>query len=315
MKSLMLQSIEETSKALKDTLEKTKEMEKIAERIRDNKIFFAGSGSSLHVAAYGKMCFDKIRVHSEAKNYLDFIFHNPMLDSNSAAIVISVSGRKDAPKIAKHAKSVDSQVIGIINTEGSPITEFCDDCFFVPSGVSDSFINTKEYISQLYSMLILSYTISGKNLEDISEIPTLTQKTLDENRERIKGLVEKYKDKKHFVFLSSGPSMVLAEQSALKLREVCWKIKHSEALSVDELPHGRLFSLGDEETVFIVIDDELPEYLKNVKSDVEFFKTDNKLFAPIIYQPVFYLFTELMSREHGIDPDNPRDVEKIVKIF
>jgi fructoselysine-6-P-deglycase FrlB-like protein len=101
----------------------------------------------------------------------------------------------------------------------------------------------------------------------------------------------------------------------MKLREVCWKLKHVEALSVDELPHGRLFSLGDKETIFFLLNDSIPEYFEKIKTNIEFFKIEENLLSPITCQQIFYLFTELMCKHFGIDPDNPRNVEIIKKIL
>lgn len=312
--SQMLESVLKTPERLERVLHKENELKKIMEKIKDKKIFFSGSGSAYNAACYGKKCLERIGIFADAKTYLDFV-SSPLVGNETVTIILSVSGAKDAPRIAKHAKSQGSYTIAFTNTENSPILDVCDDYFIVPSGVGDSFINTKEHVCQLFSLLILSYLVSGNKMEELKKIPELTKQIMDENMERVGEMCEKYKSIEHFVFLSKNANMVLAEQSAIKLREVCWKLKHVEALSVDELPHGRLFSLGDKETLFFVLDEFVPEYFQSIETNVEFFEIKDNLFPPITHQQIFYMFTESMCRHYNIDPDNPRNVEIIKKFL
>ena len=312
--SQMFESIMKTPEKLEKVLEKENELKRIAEKIKGGTIFFAGSGSAYNAACYGKRCFERIGLLTEVKTYLDFV-NSPLVRPGTVTIVISVSGAKDAPRIAKYAKSRGSYVVAITNTENSPLLQHCDDYFIVPSGVGDSFINTKEHVCQLFSLLILSYLISGKNIAELSKVPEFAKQVIEKNKERIDGMIEKYKNMEHFVFLSKGANMILAEQSTMKLREVCWRLKHVEALSVDELPHGRLFSLGDSETIFFLLTDSVPEYFENIKTNVEHFKIEDDLLPPITHQQIFYLFTESLCKHYSIDPDNPRNVEIVKKIL
>lgn len=309
--STMRQNIFEVPKLLKQIEADKDKIRNIFNKISNSKrIILAGSSSSYHVAQYGVRLLEERGFHAISKTSSDFDTFD--LKSSDAVILISVSGIKgDALRISKKAESVGSK-LWVITCNHDVKSE---NIYVVPTGIKKSFINTHSYIGQLAT---LYFIFNDDSLYDDAEV-ALGQE------DNINRVAKDISNGRNFVFLSAGYGMVVAEQSALKLREVATKIKHSEALSYDELPHGRLFCLGDDKTVFITLEyntdhtqrlNLTKEVLGEMRCNIINLSLDvNKYKAPIVMQIITYLLADKVAKIHGVDPDNPKNVELIKGIL
>jgi len=347
-KTLTYKSIKQAPDALKQILEHESELEEIANKIKilnPKKIYFAGSGSSFNVAEYGELLFHQfVKIPAAAKTSLDYVHYTEGIGLDTVTVVISVSGSKgDATAIARKAKENGSYVIAITNTLESELVKISDNYFIIPSGTTESFINTTEYIAQLFAIAVLVKHLSGSDSENFrdfeSEIYKLPGKIEDsfKHEPKIKKAAEREKDRDVFVFSGKGPSKIVADQTALKLRETAWKIKHSESIAIDEIPHGRLFALGDEKTLFILMlshettkdkVDRVSNLIHkmgakivalcdenyNFKEQLTVSKTHEYLF-PILVQPISYLWVCYMNHIRNLNIDEPRNVAMIDKFL
>ncbi|ODS37152.1 hypothetical protein BEH94_02655 [Candidatus Altiarchaeales archaeon WOR_SM1_SCG] len=341
-------SIKQAPYALKQILEHESELEEIANKIKilnPKKIYFAGSGSSFNVAEYGELLFHQfVKIPAAAKTSLDYVHYTEGIGLDTVTVVISVSGSKgDAMAIARKAKDNGSYVITITNTKESPIVKISDNYFIIPSGTTESFVNTTEYVAQLFAIAVLVTHLSDDNSETFknfsSEIYKLPDKIVNsfESESKIKKSAEREKNRSVFVFSGKGPSRIVADQTALKLRETAWKIKHSESIAIDEIPHGRLFCLGDEKTLFILMlsHETTKEKVDRVsclihkmgakiialcddnydfKEQLTVPKTHEYLF-PILVQPISYLWVCFMNEVRNLNIDEPRNVAMIDKFL
>jgi glucosamine 6-phosphate synthetase-like amidotransferase/phosphosugar isomerase protein len=309
--SMMRKNIFEVPELLKQIESDKEKIRKSFSMISDAKrIILAGSGSSYHAAQYGMRLLEDNGFHAVAKTSADF--ETMKLRDGDAVIAISVSGTKgDFTRIVEKAKKAGARLW--IITSNSRIDH--DNAYIVPTGIKSSFINTHAYIGQLAAL----YFIFNDDPLDDDAIDALS------HEERIKDIAKKIYQGQNFVFLSCGYGMIAAEQSALKLREVATHIKHSEALSYDELPHGRLFCLGDNGTVFITLEyntDHIHRLnlIKDVLGDlgcetIDFGVKLEKSKAPIILQIMTYLLTEDVTQLHGLNPDEPENVDFIKNLL
>lgn len=352
--TLTYKSIKQAPYALNQIIEHESELEEIANKIKilnPRKVYFAGSGSSFNAAEYGELLFHQfVEIPAVAKTSLDYVHYTENIGLHTVTVVISVSGSKgDATAIARKAKGMGSYVIGITNTPDSELVKISDNYFIIPSGTTESFINTTEYIAQLFAVAVLvkhlhlNDNAAGNKNENFryfnSELGKLGDKINDSfNLESIvKELAESEKDRCAFVFSGKGPSKIIADQTALKLRETAWKIMHSESIPVDEIPHGRLFSLGNEKTLFIfmvsgrtakekvdrvttLIDKmgastvALSDENYSFSEQINLPKTHEYLF-PILAQPLAYLWVCYMNKIRNLNIDEPKNVAMIDKFL
>jgi len=345
--TLTYNSIKSAPDALNQIINHEPELKEIADKIKiinPKKIYFAGSGSSFNVAEYGELLFHQfVKIPAAAKTSLDYVYYTEGIGLDTVTVVISVSGSKgDATAIARRAKDCGSYVIAITNTQDSELVEISDNYFVIPSGTTESFINTTEYIAQLFAIAVLvkhladTCEIDTENFNEfnseIYKLPDKINKSFN-SEAAIKKIAEREKDRGIFVFSGKGPGRIVADQTALKLRETAWTIKHSESIPIDEIPHGRLFCLGDEKTLFILmlsgeiarekvnrvtnLIDKMGAHIMafccdgyNFKEQITLPKTCEYL-LPILIQPLAYLFVCYMNSVRNLNIDEPRNVAMI----
>jgi glucosamine--fructose-6-phosphate aminotransferase (isomerizing) len=323
-----------------DEEDKIKEIAKKIKKLNPEEIYLAGSGSSFNVAEYGQILFQKFtKIPTFARTSLDYVCYTETRPK-ILTIVISVSGSKgDATAIAKEAKKNGSFIFAITNVPGSPLEKLSDISYIVPSGKTKSFINTTEYVAQLFALALLIKNFSKTSSDFNSEIYKIPSKirTSFNSESKIKKLALQEKKRKIFIFSGKGPSKIVADQTALKLRETAWKIKHSESILIDEIPHGRLFSLGDKRTLFVfmfsgktakkkvLVRSELIENTGasisgfcskdyNFKNQFTLPSTNEYLFS-ILAQPLSYIFVAYMNAVKNLNIDEPRNVRMISKFL
>jgi glucosamine--fructose-6-phosphate aminotransferase (isomerizing) len=341
-------SIKDTPNNLKQILEMESRIEEIAGKIKNlnpKKIYFTGNGSSFHASEYAEFLFNNfVKIPTTAKTSLDYVYYTEGIEIGSVTFIISVSGSKgDATAIAKKACDKGSYVVAITNTPGSELVKMANESFVIPSGKAESFINTKGYMAQLFVIALLVKHLSNNDSENfnrfVSEIYALPDKMREsfKSEPKIKELIALEKDKNILVFSGKGPSKVVSDQTALKLRETAWTIKHSESIPIDEIPHGRLFCLGDEGTLFILMvsGETAKDKVEKVSSLIEktgahtisfcdtcysfkhhvtLPKTHEYLF-PILAQAVSYLWVCYMNDVRGLNIDEPRNVAMVDKFL
>jgi glutamine---fructose-6-phosphate transaminase (isomerizing) len=130
--------------------------------------------------------------------------------------------------------------------------------------------------------------------------------------------------------LGRGPSLALAQEAALKLKETC--CMQAEAFSGAEVIHGPMalveanyplliFALPGAALsvqrqlardmrlrgarVFLVAESDVPE------ADLHLPSITHEALGPIVAAQAFYMFAEQLSREKGFNPDVPRHLSKI----
>lgn len=342
--TLTYKSVKEAPGALKKILENENQIAELAGKIKilaPAKIYFTGSGSSFNAAEYGEALFQQfMKIPATAKTALDYVYHTELIDLDTLTIIISVSGKGEAADIARKAKDRGSYVIAITNApEDSELVRIADNCFLIPHEKTKGIVNTTEYVSQLFSVALLVKNLSdndSKNFEEFtSEIYGLPDKIIEsfDSEPAIREIAEKEKNREVFVFSGKGPSRIVANQTSLKLRETAWTIKHSESIQIDEIPHGRLFCLGDEKTVFILmlsgdiaknrvdavagLISKTGAHIIAVCSDTYAFdeqinlpKTHEYLF-PVLAQPIAYVWICYMNRLRNLNIDEPKSIETI----
>jgi glucosamine--fructose-6-phosphate aminotransferase (isomerizing) len=342
--TLTYKSIKEVPNALKKILENEDKIIELAGKIKiidPAKIYFTGSGSSFNAAEYGEALFQQfMKIPATAKTSLDYVYHTELIGLDTLTIIISVSGKGEATDIARKAKDRGSYVIAITNAPlESELVRISDNYFLIPHEKTKGVVNTTEYVAQLFSVALLVKHLSdddSKNFGEFSsEIYGLPDKISEsfDTEPGIREIAEKEKNREVFVFSGKGPSRIVANQTALKLRETAWTIKHAESIQIDEIPHGRLFCLGDEKTVFILMlsgdvaknkVDAVSRLISKTgahiiaicsdtykfKEQVNLPKTHEYLF-PILAQPIAYIWVCYMNRLRNLNIDEPRSIETI----
>jgi glutamine---fructose-6-phosphate transaminase (isomerizing) len=195
-------------------------------------------GSSAHAATFGKHLFERhlgIAVGAFAPN-IATIYRQRLQLHGQLFVTVSQSGRSDdLVESAAMAKAAGALTLAIVNDVDSPLARVSDIVLPMAAGPELSVAATKSFVSSLCAWL---HVVAGwGGLEglraSIERLPDrLAAATGLDWGEALKTL----SDAQSLVSIGRGPTLAIAREAALKLKETC--NLHAEAFSGAEFLHG-----------------------------------------------------------------------------
>lgn len=277
----------------------------------------------------------------------EYRYRQAYIPKDSVALIVSQSGETaDTLACLREIKKKGVKTIGIINAIGSTIAREVDGGTYVHVGPEISVASTKAFTSQVIAMVMFGLTIAQAKgvrtailrpyVEEIFHLPAEIRKVLDEVKEPIKVIADKYGKYDHAIYLGRDTAYPTAMEGALKLKEISYvdanayafgELKHGPLALIDDrffelalLPKGELYEkavsnlqevLARNGHVIAVTnrdDFDLPV------EDVVKITTKFEIFAPILMNLVSQLFAYYMTLAKGNDVDQPRNLAKSVTV-
>ena len=313
------------------------------------RIQFVACGTSLHAAKTARKWFEEL---CETPCYIDFAseyrYRNPLVEDDTLFVCISQSGETaDTMAALNYAK--DEKYLGIVticNVPTSTMARESDWKIFTNAGPEIGVASTKAFTTQLAALLLLACSISkSKNINkdkraeainDLLNTPSLVKESFG-LKSHINEIVEKIADKKNALYLGRGVYFSVAQEGALKFKEITYI--HAEAYPAGELKHGPL-ALVDEMTPVVALapEDELVEKLLSNLEEVKsrggtlyvFGNSSSKIKiekgrfmnmpecgyynAPIVYTIPLQILAYEVACSIGTDLDQPRNLAKSVTV-
>ncbi|MCR4442921.1 MAG: glutamine--fructose-6-phosphate transaminase (isomerizing) [Peptococcaceae bacterium] len=355
----MLKEIMEQPEAFKKTLTgriqngrvKFNELNFTREQVEKwKKIFIVACGTAYHSGLIGKpLVEDFLRVPVEVDIASEFRYREPLVDSQTLAVFISQSGETaDTLAALREAKNRGAATLAITNVVGSSISREADYTIYLWAGPEIAVASTKAYTTMLIAQYLLSVYLAQvkgtipeekatRILDGLLELPGKARQILDE-KERLHKLAESIKGCEHLFFIGRGYDYNIAQEGALKLKEISYI--HAEAYAAGELKHGTL-ALVTEETPVIAIALQEKTYektLSNIKEviardayviglanegDTEILKTVNNVIyipkienivSPVLAIIPLQLLAYYAAVVRGCNVDQPRNLAKSVTV-
>ncbi len=336
----MFKELSEGPRGVLNTLEQAKdevlEAKKLISDKNLTKTYIIGSGTSFHASVFLQMLLTKFTgLHIAAIPASEFKEWTPLSRKDYFLIGYSQSGESsdivEAINIANQEKILS---ISITNTPGSTLTKISTRAIVTRAGEEKAVAATKTFDVQLTAALMLTYSLTGKNLDNIRKAAETAEKVLKLNEE-IKKIAEKYKDATNAFTLGRGLAYPIALEAALKLKEAA--MIHSEGFAVREFLHGPV-QLVDEKTpvlLFVTSEEGLEESVKALEKIKQYNapliyvgpktekakeyctdfiwveKIDDEL-MPIPLVKAAQLFAYHISILRGLNPDKPTKLSKVV---
>ena len=313
------------------------------------RIQFVACGTSLHAAKTARKWFEEL---CETPCYIDFAseyrYRNPLVEDHTLFVCISQSGETaDTMAALNYAK--EKKYLGIVticNVPTSTMARESDWKIFTNAGPEIGVASTKAFTTQLAALLLLACAISKSKkinndkranaIDDLHQVPDLVKESFG-LKKHIDEIVEKIADKKNALYLGRGVYFSIAQEGALKLKEISYI--HAEAYPAGELKHGPL-ALVDEMTPVVALapEDELVEKLLSNLEEVKSrggtlyvfgnsgskIKIDKGKFmnmpecgyynAPIVYTIPLQILAYEVACSRGTDLDQPRNLAKSVTV-
>ncbi len=355
----MLKEIYEQPKVVADTITPRIDNGKIVlnelnmsdEEIKGiNRIYIIGCGSAYHVGLSAKyMIEETVRIPVDVDLASEFRYRNPIMDSNSLAIIISQSGETaDSLAALREIKSRGIKVLGIVNVVGSSIAREADNVLYTWAGPEIAVATTKAYSTQLVACYMLGIhfakvrgqiddTQYDEMVNELNALPNKIQRILGD-KERIQWFASKYSAAKDVFFIGRGQDYATSMEGSLKLKEISYI--HSEAYAAGELKHGSI-SLIEDGTLSVALATQPALYEKMISNIVEVRSRGSYVFALTtegnynmedtsdftVYVPKtlpcfstslavipLQLFGYYVALAKGCDVDKPRNLAKSVTV-
>ena len=315
-----------------------------------NKIYIVACGTAYNSGLVGKYAFEKLlRREVRVELASEFIYSDPIIDEKTLLIVLSQSGETaDTLKALRLAKEKNALTLAITNTEGSSIDREADRTIYSRAGLEVAVASTKAYTSMIVNLYLLALEFGGKTgsldektrkeiIENLFTLPEKIGKIYDQ-REKIKAMAKKIKDKKDLFYLARGLDYATAIEASLKLKEISYI--HSEAFAAGELKHGTLALIEEKVPVIGLISqkDLIEKTLSNIEEvlarkaevyiissiddkrietlseDYFIFPKTIDILSPILEVIPCQLLAYYTSLEKGLNVDKPRNLAKSVTV-
>lgn len=332
MRYKMYDEMMEQPQSIKDTLKEEKShMKEIAEKFQEfERIYLVGCGSSLSTCysardALGLLSDRLVEVYTG----YEFFYHKNIQNKEAGVILTSQSG-ETADTLAALRKSQNNGLytVSITNEADSTMVKDADDSVITRCGRESAILGTKTYLTQLLSLYQILFRLDDSTpfkevLNDLEDMPSLSQNLIKKTEEDNKNLAEKYKDYDIFYCMGSGPNYGLAYKIAMTML-MEGALKHACPLYSGEFRHG-LIEKVEENVPIIFLDADYPgdeltrkslEFSRKIGASNIIFKMKdytniNQLLAPFVLVIPAEWFVYYLAHYNGEDPGSTRHIGKV----
>ena len=353
----MLKEIHEQPQAISDTLEgRLGQNQVLVESFGPKALAIFSKVRQVHIVACGTSYYAgqvaeywleqlagvpcKVQIASEYR------YRPPVMVENTLFVALSQSGETaDTLAAVRLAKTRGYlSCVGICNVADSSLVREVDLPFLIHAGPEIGVASTKALTSQLVAQLLLTVSLQNCqgtqttfDLQPLRDISRQIQQILSLSP-AIKDMASQLLDKQHALFLGRGVFYPIAEEGALKLKEISYI--HAEAYPAGELKHGPLALIDKQMPVIVLLpnDDSLPKLRSNLQevrarggqlfvfaeetADLPDAKEMtvlrlpevNVVTAPIVYVVALQLLAYHVAVLKGTDVDQPRNLAKSVTV-
>ena len=215
-----------------------------------NRIVIVACGTAYHAGLAGKNFYEHLlRRPVEVQTASEFRYNDPIVDAHTLAIIISQSGETaDTLAGLREAKIKGATTLALVNVVGSSIAREADEVIYTYAGPEICVASTKAYVTQLIGLYLLGLYIAQEEnklgpgvvadyVEQLQKLPEQVSEILADTS-AIQAVAKELAHSSSFFFLGRGFDYAVAQEGALKLKEVSYI--HAEAYPAGELKHGPL---------------------------------------------------------------------------
>jgi len=307
-------------------------------------------GTSYHSGMVTKYWIEKYAgIPCQVEVASEYRYRHTVLAKNTLLITISQSG-ETADTLAALRKAKEKGLLAsmtVCNVPGSSLVRESDLCLMTNAGPEIGVASTKAFTTQLTALLLLTVALAKRNgmseeteteiVTALHQLPSFVDQALVLDP-AIKKISQLFADKQHSLFLGRGPMYPIAQEGALKLKEISYI--HAEAYPAGELKHGPL-ALVDENMPIVTVapkNDLLEKLISNLEEvkarggelfvfadeSVNLHDLDDQHLLPLptvpsCIEPIVYCVPLQLLSYHvavlkGTDVDQPRNLAKSVTV-
>ena len=290
-------------------------------------------GSSAHAATFGKHLIERylgIPVAAAAPNIAS-VYRQELHLEGQLFLAISQSGRSDdLVEMTAAAKRAGALTAAILNDTESPLAAHCDLVLPMCAGPELSVAATKTFVATLAALLRLT-SAWAENRELDSALARLPDRLAAAAGLDWSGAVSAFAGAPSLVTIGRGPTLAIAREAALKLKETC--NLHAEAFSGAEFLHGPVALVSSRYPILMFMPaDAAADGMRRLAADLRgkgaaLFTTGPEAAAGVLPslapdQPEadavcliqsFYAMAVRLADALGVDAGQPRHLHKITR--
>lgn len=333
--TLMHREAAEAPARVAEALAKNAEqVERIAERIRGMRpraFVTCARGSSDHAATFARYVVEKHVgiVTSSAAPSIASVYDANVNLRDCFCLAISQSGASpDLLAVMRRARAAGAYTVALVNQAASPLSAVVHESLAMHAGPERSVAATKSFIASIAGVLQLTaaWRESAGFRRAVASLPDLLQRAwaLDWS-----AALPTLADARHLYVVARGPALGIAQEAALKFKEVCGL--HAEAYSAAEVLHGPIAIVsGDFPVLLLGQQDAAQAGLASLAAELAARGVPllaagvpsadgvqlpviaaDSLVQPLLQIQTFYRFANALAVARGLDPDRPAFLEKV----
>jgi len=316
------------------------EPEKLAEFAtaisRAKSVLLTASGSSYHAALLLKSRLTReARIRCEVVLAGEFEDQAHFVDKDTVMVVFSQSGETaDLLNAIGAGRKMGAKILSVINAAGSSLARESDHVLLLNCGPEVGVAATKSFTAQVMVGNLIADAIIGRNTVGKPGVVSAQVRGALKSEEVIQKIAKELSGRTDFHFIARGALYAIAQEGALKLKELSYV--HAEGMPASELKHGTL-ALIEKGTPVVVIAHSGEGFVSTISNAMELqargaeiigisdkvhpvFKhmvmipdAGNSM-APILEVIPLQLLAYFMATERKNDPDYPRNLAKSVTV-
>ncbi len=301
------------------------------------RVYFVGHGTSLFNGLVGEYILEHIAgIPSKAVPAFAFSKYSEtsLLGPQTLVVGISTTGATESVCNAmERAHQAGSPTLAITAHKETAITRGTDTVILTGGEDDQISVKTKSYVQALISIYMLALHIAGDEekrdywLTQIQLAVEGANRFLDEQRNYIQQLAQKYANAPKVFVLGTGPNLGTAEEASLKVIEMAKM--YSECQELEDFLHGRLREVDQNSPLFfiaphgqasrkvldfltvtdmikapsIVLTDQITSGIQRFATHaIEMPVTLDEYATPLLYILPMHLFGYEMALQRGYDP-------------
>lgn len=308
-------------------------------------------GSAFYAGMVGRYWLEELaRLPVDIDVASELRYRHPPQSDRGLALLISQSGETaDTLGVLRELKAAGQSIVSVLNVEHSTMGRESDLVLGMVAGPEISVASTKAFTAQLSVLAALTIDLARKRkLLSKEKERELTDSLLDlpSHAMEVLGLFDQIRtmarviaQARDVLYLGRGICMPIAQEGALKLKEISYI--HAEAYAAGELKHGPI-SLIDPSVPVVAIapstilfdktlsnlqeararggrilvftDAEGAKRLKDIAEHVVVLPDVNAFTAPILYTIPVQILAYEVALLKGTDVDQPRNLAKSVTV-
>ena len=245
-----------------------------------DSVLILACGTSYYSGCVAKQWLESIaRVPTQVEIASEYRYRDSVPNPRSLVVTISQSGETaDTLAALRHARALGmAHTLTICNVATSAMVRECRLAYVTRAGVEVGVASTKAFTTQLAGLFLLALALAkvrgalapaeeAQHLKAMRHLPAALQAVLALEPQLI-SWAEDFANKENALFLGRGLHHPIAQEGALKLKEISYI--HAEAYPAGELKHGPLALVTSAMPVVTVApNDALIEKLKSNLQEV-----------------------------------------------